>query len=125
MIAALRFIHVMSRDEQGHAFTRKREKQIPELATGDWIDTSSRLIEKKDSRLVHERTSHGKALSPAARKLRSPPVDVRLEMSRCDHFIPPLIQFATAQAIKFSCKDEVLIYGQLVVKRKFLRHVAD
>ena len=42
-----------------------------------------------------------------------------------DHFVAPLIQFATAQAIKFSGKDEILVHGQLVVERKFLRHVAD
>ena len=31
----------------------------------------------------------------------------------------------TAQAVKFSRKDEVLIHRQLVVERKFLRHVTD
>ena len=45
---------------------------------------------------------------------------------RCaDHFLAPLIQLAAAQAIKFSCEDEILIHSQLVVERKFLRHVAD
>src|SRR5213592_4925422 len=45
---------------------------------------------------------------------------------RCsNHLVATLIQFAAAQSIKFPCKDEVLIYGQLVVQRKLLRHVTD
>src|SRR5437762_7614997 len=42
-----------------------------------------------------------------------------------DHFIAPFVELASAQAVKFSSEDQVLIYRQLVVERKFLRHVAD
>src|SRR5215216_1669501 len=108
MIAALRFIHVMSRHEQRHAFTSELEKQIPQLAPGDWIDAGGRLIKEQNARFVHERTSHGQTLTPSTGELRSAPVDVRLQMRRGNHFLAPLVQFATAQAIKFSCKEEVL-----------------
>src|SRR5206468_11327236 len=101
------------------------EEQIPQLAPGDRIDARGRLIKEKHTRSVHERTGHGQTLTPPAGELGSAPDDVRLQMRRGDHFLAPLVQFATAQAIKFPCKDEVLIYGQLVVERKFLRHVAD
>src|SRR5438874_9237242 len=109
MIAALRFIHVMGRHKKRHAFTGKLEQQIPQLTAGDWVNSSSRFIEKKHRRSVHERASHGKPLAPAAGQLRSTLVQIRLKMRGCDHFVAPLIQFATAQTIKFSCKYEVLI----------------
>ena len=91
MIAALRFIHVMSRDEKGHAFTGELEQQIPEFASRDRIDACSWLIEKEHRRFMHERASHGQTLPPAAGKLRCAPVSVRLKMRRGDHFLPPLI----------------------------------
>ena len=125
MIAALGFIHVMGRDKKRHAFTGELEEQIPEFAPRDRIDASSRLIKKEHARPVHERARHGQPLTPAARKLPGPPVDVRLKMRRGDHFVAPLVQFAAAQAIKLPGKDEVLIHRQLVIERKFLRHVAD
>src|SRR5262249_29050115 len=105
--------------------TRELEKQIPQLAPGDRIDARGRLIKEEYARPVHERTSHGQTLTPATGELASAPVHVRLQMRRANHFLAPLVQFATAQAVKFSCKDEVLIHGQLVIERKFLRHVAD
>src|SRR4029077_14404972 len=74
---------------------------------------------------VHEGTSHGQTLTPATGELASAPVDVRLQMRRGNHFLAPLIQLATAQTIKFSCEDEILIHSQFIVERKFLRHVAD
>src|SRR5437870_11228201 len=115
MIAALRFVHVMGRHKKRHAFTGELKEQIPKLAPRDWIDASRRLIEKQHARLMHERASHGQPLTPATGKLRSTSADVRLEMGRCDHFVASLVQFATAQAIKFTCKDEVLIHRQLVI----------
>src|SRR5512133_2990349 len=114
MIAALGFIHVVSRHEQRHAFAGELEKQIPQLTPGDWIDAGGRLIEEEHARPVHERTSHGQTLTPATGELSSAPVDVRLEMGGGSHLLTPLIQFATAQTIKFSCKDEVLVHCQLV-----------
>src|SRR6266487_3296908 len=105
MIAALRLIHIMGRDEQGHAFTSEFEEQIPEFTPRDRIDAGRRLIEKKHGRFVPEPASPRQTLTPAAGKLLSTPVDVRLQMRCGDHFVPPLVQFATAEAIKFSCKD--------------------
>ena len=46
-------------------------------------------------------------------------------MSDRDQFIAALIQLPAVQPIKFTGEDEVLIRGQLIVKRKFLRHVTD
>src|SRR4051794_32755443 len=42
-----------------------------------------------------------------------------------DHFIAPFVEFSPAQAVKLSGEDQVLIYRQLVVEGKLLRHVAD
>src|SRR5438132_9975727 len=89
------------------------------------MNNGSRLIETEHARPVHESTSHRQTLTPATGELASTPVDVRLQMRRGNHFLAPLVQFVTAQAIKFSCKNKVLIHSQLVVEREFLRHVAD
>ena len=57
--------------------------------------------------------------------MRRAPVDVRLEMRDRDQFVAALLQFLTAQTVKFAGENKVLIYRQLVVERKLLRHVAD
>src|SRR4030095_14198676 len=101
------------------------EEQIPQLAPRDWIDARGRLIQEQHARSVHERTGHGQTLTPATGELASAPVDGWFQMRLGNLSLAPLVHLVTAQAIKFSCKDEVLIHGQLVVERKFLRHVAD
>ena len=53
VIAALGFVHVMGGHEQRDPFTGELEKQIPQLAAGDWIDARGRLIEEKHTRPVH------------------------------------------------------------------------
>src|SRR5262245_31385413 len=116
MVAALGFIHVMGGHEQRHSFTGELEEQIPELTPCDWINTGSRLIKEQHARPVHERTSHRQALTPATGELASAPVDVWLQMRGSNHFLAPLVQLVTAQAIEFPCKDEVLIHSQLVVE---------
>src|SRR5262245_58111640 len=108
MITALGFIHVVSGYEQRHAFTGELEEQIPQLGPGDWIDAGGRLIKEEHARPVHERTRHGQTLTPATGELASAPVDVRFQMRCGDHFLAPLIQFATAQPIKSSSKNEIL-----------------
>src|SRR5439155_16195236 len=117
MIAPLRFVHVMSRDEQSHALASEFEEQIPKFTPRDRIDASSRFVEKEHGRPVHKRASHRKTLTPAAGKLAGAPVDVWLQMRRGDHYVPTLAQFAVAQVIKFFCKIKVLIHGILVLQR--------
>ena len=46
-------------------------------------------------------------------------------MRNRDHFIAPFIEGASAQSVKFPGEDEIFVHRQLVVERKFLRHVAD
>ena len=74
---------------------------------------------------MHERASHGEPLPPAARKQTGAPVEIRLEMGDRDQFVATLLQFLSAQTVKLAGKGKVLTHRQLVVERKFLRHVAD
>src|SRR5581483_1325964 len=46
-------------------------------------------------------------------------------MRERDQFIAALLQLAAALAVELAVKNKVLIHGQLVVEREFLRHVAD
>src|SRR5207249_9807502 len=98
---------------------------VRQCASSERVDASGRLIEEQNGWPMHERTSHRESLSRAAGKLPGTLVDIRLKVRGGDHLVAPLIQFAAAQAIKFPCKNEVLVHGQLVVERKFLRHVTD
>ncbi len=70
---------------------REFEKQIPQLAARDRIDARGRFVEKEDGRLVHERTSHRQALTPAAREQGGAPIEVRLEMRERDQFVAALL----------------------------------
>ena len=125
MIAALRFIHVMGCDEKRHPLGGEPKEQVPELAPGDRIDPRGGFIEKQHGGLVHERTGHGKSLPPAAGKQPGALVDVRFQMGDRDHFVATLSQLATAQAIEFPGKDQILVSRQLIIERKLLRHVTD
>ena len=123
--AAFRFVHVMSGDEKRHPLAGELEKQIPQLAPRDRIDTGRRFVEKQHRRFVHERARHRQALSPAAGKESRAAIEVRLEMRDRDKIVAAPFQFAVGKAVKFAGENEVLVHGQLVVEGKFLRHVTD
>jgi len=86
----------MGRHKKRHAFAGELEKQIhsSRRATGSMPAVGHRETERL---ALHERASHCQTLTPAPGELRGTPADVRLKMRCCDHFVTPLIQFATAQ----------------------------
>ena len=67
-IALLRLFQIVS----GHQHRRARVRQMidhgPERAAGQWINSGSRLVEKHNSRLVHDGAAESHALFPAARQ---------------------------------------------------------
>ena len=67
----------MRGDEEGHAAPRELEEQIPKFAPRHRIDPGGRFVEKKNGRLMHQRTSHGQALPPAAGEQRRATVEIR------------------------------------------------
>src|SRR5678815_5395193 len=101
--------------EESHAASREPEEQIPKLASRHRIDASGRLIEKKNRRLMHQRASHGEALSPTPREECSAPVKIRLEVSERDQFVAPFLQVAVPKAVELAGKEQVLVYRELVV----------
>src|SRR2546423_283977 len=122
---AFGLVHVMGGYEKRHPLARELEEQIPKLAARDRIDAGGRLIEKQDCGLMHERASHGETLTPAAGEECGAAIEIRFEMGDLNEIVAPPFQFAVGQTIEFAGKNEVLIHGQLVVEREFLRHIAD
>src|SRR5437867_1830457 len=55
----------MRGDKESDALARKLEQQIPQLAPRHRVNARRRLVEEEHTRLVHQRTSHRKPLSPA------------------------------------------------------------
>src|SRR6185437_7486018 len=69
VIAVLRLLHEVRRDDDGDTLIRERGDPAPERAPGERIGAARRLIEEEDLRLVQKSCAHREALFVAARQL--------------------------------------------------------
>ena len=69
LVAALGLVHVVGRDQHGHALVGEPVDLVPEVAARLRIDAGGRLVEQQQPGLVHHRGGQREALLPAARQL--------------------------------------------------------
>src|ERR1044071_4698923 len=96
--ATFRFIHIMRRDEQRHALRGELEKQVPQFAPCDWIDSGSGFVQEQNGWFVHQCASHREALPPTTRKFGGASLQVRFQMSYIDQFVFTVLQVFSAQS---------------------------
>ena len=72
---AFGFVHVMCRDKQRDPTPRQFEKQVPEIASRNGIDSGCRFVKKQDIGLVNQRAGECQPLLPSARKCRCQLID--------------------------------------------------
>ena len=68
-VAALGLVHVVGRDQHGHARGGEAVDLVPELAPRLRIDAGGRLVEQQQLRLVHDAGGERQPLLPAAGQL--------------------------------------------------------
>src|SRR6266704_1257431 len=68
-MAALRLVHVMSRDQNRQALAGEAMNVIPKIAARFWIDTGCRFVEQEQLRFVNETRGQSEPLFPSAREL--------------------------------------------------------
>jgi len=66
LVAALRLVHIMSRDEDGEALSRERVNLVPEFAPRLRVDARGRLVEQKEMRIGQGAGAKREPLLPAA-----------------------------------------------------------
>ena len=77
---ALGLVHVMGCKQYCAAISLKGANDIPELTPALRIEAGRRLVEKKNSRISHERRSDGQALALPAGQLSYPCVGFFVEL---------------------------------------------
>src|ERR1700675_1588767 len=71
---AFGFVHVVRGEEDGATFFLENADDVPELAAALGIESSGRLVEKKDPRIADQRGRDGEALLLTAGKFSNPRV---------------------------------------------------
>ena len=124
-IALLGFLEIVSGHQNGGAGIGQPVDHGPEGAARQRIDAGGRLVEKQHARLVHDGGAEGHALLPAAGQAAGDLILLALEAGKREHPLALFLALAFGHAVHAGKKFEIFLNGQIVVERKFLRHVAD
>src|SRR5450755_1686279 len=124
-VAVLRLVHIVGCNQNGLAPFGKLVDQVPKTAARDGIDARSGLVQKQNTRGVHDGAAQRQPLFPAAgQQLR----DRSATVDEARHAQDVLFAFGAQMfrnAINPTEEIDILFHRQVVVKRKLLRHVAD
>ena len=125
-VAALRLVHEMGGDEDGHAVAaREIDQALPEGVARDGIDAGGRLVEDQDVGRMDHRHGERQALADAERQgVGQGAVDVG-EVEARQHIGDTGRDPVGGHGEEAGVQVEVLPNRQLAVEREGLRHVAD
>ena len=114
-MAVLGLVEVMSRDEDGDAASRQLLDKAPELAAGNRIDASCRLVQKDDSRLVENRAAERQPLSPSAGEIARHGSFPACKAGHLDRQISCALNLIVAEPVQRAEETDVLIDRQQLV----------
>ena len=124
-VAALGFVHEVGGDEDGHVVVaRQIDHQLPEHVACDRIDTRSRFVEDQQCWLVHHRNGQRQALANAQGQLAGQHMGHAGQVETFHHFADAASKLRCRYMEKPRVQHQVLVHGELGIKRKRLRHVA-
>src|ERR1035437_5681093 len=124
-VAVFRLVHVVGGDQGRDSFARHLVNQLPELTARKRIDSGGGFVEKEHLRAVQYGAAQSESLFPTARQLARQQL---LAAGEPGHFDCPgdaLVECAPLDPVKAAEELKVLDRSQIVVERKFLRHVPD
>ena len=93
----------------------------PEESSGDWIDTSTRLIEKLDARPTDECVANAKLTLVATRELTSLAIDVLCELHGLKKIVDRVIKLLTGETFHPPEEVEVLFRREILPEAVKLR----
>ena len=121
--AALGFVEVRRRHQDGDALREELRQQLPELAARHRVDAGRRLVEHDDLRLVDQRAGQRELLLHAAGELVGEPAAELRELRHLEQAIAPRVE--VAHAVDLGEERDVLVDAEIAVEREALRQVAD
>ena len=121
--AALGFVEVRRRHQDGDALGQKLRQQLPELAARHRIDAGGRLVEHDHLRLVDQRAGQRELLLHAAGQLIGEPPAESRQLRHLEQAIAARVE--VAHAVDLREERDVLVDAEVAVEREALRQVAD
>ena len=112
---ALRFFHVMRREQHRAAGGTELPDDLPELAPRLWIETGRRLIEEQQVRLADERTGNRQPLLLSARQCDDARPPFFFELDERQHLVDRV-----RVTVERAEHGECLLDGELVGELRFL-----
>ena len=89
------------------------------------VQTSRRLIQKQQGRLVNQCTSDRQKLFITSRQASGPLSLAHLQIHVAEDFVRPIFYFAGGNLVSNGKETDVFADGEVRVKAKFLRHVSE
>src|SRR5262245_51613985 len=124
-VAVLGFLHVVSTYENRVSRGGQLINKIPECAPGNRINAGRRLVEKQYWRLVQDGAPQGQALLPSTREQTCRRISLLFKAGHLQNLLFPFSSQMFRNAVNAGVEIEVLLHRQIVIERKFLRHVTD
>src|SRR5215831_2082825 len=115
----------MGCDKERDAAPGKLKQQVPELATGNWVDSHSGLVQEQHRGFVHQGTAQREPLLPTTGKTAGRPIQVIAQLVVSNRFFNlPLKRFA-GELVSASVKAQVLKDREIVIQAELLAHVSN
>ena len=123
MGAALRFVHVGRRHQDGDAVGEELGQQLPELTARHRVDAGRRLVEQNQLGLVHQRAGERQLLLHAAGEAIRQTVAERCELRHLEE--PAATSLVVRDAMDLGEEGHVLVDREIAVQAEALGQVTD
>src|SRR4030095_7983615 len=118
--ATLRFIHVMSGDEDRFTSVTQVIEEVPNVWQMDRIEARGRFIEKEKRRVVHQRATERDQLPHPARQTPGRGVAFFPEISEAQQIRDTFIQFRYGHATSAAEKAKILLHREVGIQTEAL-----
>jgi hypothetical protein len=116
-VAAFRFVHEMSGEEDRHPFiARKIDQVAQERIARDRIDTRGRFVEDQDLRTVEDRDGELKTLFYSQWQAFGPVVGNCRQVEPLQHFPDSSVTPVFREPEQLGMKLKILVYSQFAIR---------
>src|SRR3990170_6793675 len=121
----LRLVHVVRREEHGHALLREAPDRRPHLAAAEGVEANRRLVEEQELRVRDERHAQEDALAEPAGEIRAQLVLVLPQIELPEDLLRPLRRVRAGHAADQAHEPHVVERGQHHLRAGLLREDGD
>src|SRR5580700_2732622 len=123
--APLRFVHVMSSDEDGLALAAQVVEQIPNLLPMNRVEAGGWFIQEKQRWIVNKRAIHREQLPHPAGQTSSGGHSLWFEIGQTEQTLDAFIEFAGRHPAGAAKKAKIFFDGQIGIKTEALRDITE